>query len=171
VEVQKERLASLREDSSRLQTEITVREFLARERITLPRETVEDIAGSIHDASGRYEVPPEMILAVIRIESSFNTEALSHKGAVGLMQLLPSTAEEMARELRIDWTGEEILRDPSANIAMGTYYLTKLLGRFNDLSVALAAYNHGPTRIANLAEARATLPMGYTQKVLKHYSP
>jgi soluble lytic murein transglycosylase-like protein len=54
---------------------------------------------------------------------------------------------------------------------MGTYYLTKLLGRFNDLSVALAAYNHGPTRIANLAEARATLPMGYTQKVLKHYSP
>ncbi|HET6278480.1 MAG TPA: lytic transglycosylase domain-containing protein [Candidatus Polarisedimenticolia bacterium] len=171
VEVQKERLASLREDSSRLQTEITVREFLARERITLPRATVEDIAGSIHDASGRYEVPPEMILAVIRIESAFNTEALSHKGAVGLMQLLPSTAEQIARELSIDWTGEEILRDPSANIAMGTYYLTKLLGRFNDLSVALAAYNHGPTRIANLAEARATLPMGYTQKVLNHYSP
>lgn len=171
VEVQKERLASLREDSSRLQTEITVREFLARERITLPRATVEDIAGSIHDASGRYEVPPEMILAVIRIESAFNTEALSNKGAVGLMQLLPSTAEEVARELRIDWPGEEILRDPSANIAMGTYYLTKLLGRFNDLSVALAAYNHGPTRIADLAEAQATLPMGYARKVLQHYSP
>ena len=46
VEVQKERLALLREDSSRLQTEITVREFLARERITLPRNTVEDIAGN-----------------------------------------------------------------------------------------------------------------------------
>lgn len=171
VEVQKERLARMREDSSRLQTEITVREFLARERIRLPRTSVEDIAGSIHDASDRYDVPPEMILAVIRIESSFNTNALSHKGAVGLMQLLPSTARQMARELRIDWTGEDILRDPSANIAMGTYYLTKLLGRFNDLSVALAAYNHGPTRIADLAAARATLPMGYTRKVLKHYSP
>jgi soluble lytic murein transglycosylase len=112
-----------------------------------------------------------MILAVIRIESSFNTEALSHKGAVGLMQLLPSTAQQMARELRIDWTGEDILRDPSANIAMGTYYLTKLLGRFNDMSVALAAYNHGPTRIADLTEASAAVPMGYSRKVLKHYSP
>jgi len=171
VEVQKERLARLREDSSRLQTEIQVREFLARERITLPRETVEDIAGSIHDASDRYQVPAEMILAVIRIESSFNTEALSNKGAVGLMQLLPSTAEQMARELSMDWTGEDLLRDPSVNIAMGTYYLTKLLGRFNDLSVALAAYNHGPTRIADLAEASAVLPMGYSRKVLEHYTP
>jgi soluble lytic murein transglycosylase len=171
VETQKARLAAMREESSRLRTEITVREFLAAERIRLPRETVEDIAGSIHDASDRYAVPPEMILAVIRIESAFDVDALSDKGAVGLMQLLPSTAEEVARELSIDWPGEEILLNPSANIAMGTYYLTKLLGRFNDLSVALAAYNHGPNRIAALAEASATLPMGYSRRVLEYYTP
>ena len=171
VEFQQAKIRQLNENAFRLASEIKLREFLADERIHLPVSTVEDIAASIHGASTQFGVPPEMILAVIRIESAFNTNALSHKGAVGLMQLLPSTAEEIARELRMDWPGDELLRDPSANIHMGTYYLTKLLRRFNDLSVALAAYNHGPNRIASLAAAHARLPMGYSRKVLRYYTP
>ena len=171
VHVQKDKIKELRADNWRLQTNVTVRDFLDQARLRLPKNTVDDIANSVYKASARYSVPPEMILAVIRIESAFDVNAQSNKGAVGLMQILPSTAQEIAQELRIDWRGEQILRDPSANIEMGTYYLTKLIGQFNDLSVALAAYNHGPGRIAELAEANAELPMGYSEKVLSYYSP
>jgi soluble lytic murein transglycosylase len=171
IRVQKSKLGELREANLRLRTEVLLREFLDETRIRLPRSTVQDIAGSIAGASGRYDLPPEMILAVIRIESAFNVNAQSHKGAVGLMQILPSTAQEIAMELRMEWRGEDLLRDPSANIEMGAYYLTKLIGQFDDLGVALAAYNHGPGRIAELSEANARLPMGYSEKVLSHYVP
>ena len=171
VQVQKNKIEGLRDDNQRLQTVVLLREFLDGERIRLPQTTVNDIAASIHEASRRYKLPPEMILAVIRIESAFDINAQSDKGAVGLMQILPSTAQEIAQELRIEWRGEQILRDPQANIEMGAYYLTKLIAQFNNLSVALAAYNHGPGRIAELSEAKADLPMEYSEKVLSHYAP
>lgn len=171
VDVQQVRIAQLRDEAARLETLVQVREFLDETRIRLPKETVDHIATSVHEASVRYEMEPEMILAVIRTESAFDVNALSNKGAVGLMQILPSTAQEIAQELRMEWRGEDLLRDPSANIAMGTYYLTKLLGQFEDMAVALTAYNHGPGRVAELEESRATLPMGYAEKVLSYYTP
>ena len=171
VQVQKSKIESLRDDNQRLKTVVLLREFLDKESIRLPEGTVNDIAGSIHEASQRFKLPPEMILAVIRIESAFDINALSDKGAVGLMQILPSTGQEIARDLRIDWPGEGILRDPQANIEMGAYYLTKLIGQFNNLAVALTAYNHGPGRVAELSEAKADLPMDYAEKVLSHYTP
>jgi len=171
VQVQKSKIESLRDDNQRLKTVVLLREFLDKETIRLPEGTVNDIAGSIHEASQRFKLPPEMILAVIRIESAFDINALSDKGAVGLMQILPSTGQEIARDLRIDWPGEGILRDPQANIEMGAYYLTKLIGQFNNLAVALTAYNHGPGRVAELSEAKADLPMDYAEKVLSHYTP
>jgi soluble lytic murein transglycosylase-like protein len=171
VRVQKDKIRDLRDENLRLATGVLVRDFLDQERIRLPRATVDDIALSISKASGRYNLPPEMILAVIRIESAFDINAQSDKGAVGLMQILPSTAQEIAQELRMQWRGDSILRDPSANIEMGAYYLTKMIGQFNNLAVALAAYNHGPGRIAELNEAKAEVPMDYSEKVLSHYTP
>jgi len=171
VQVQKCKIEGLRDENQRLQTVVLLREFLDGERIRLPQTTVNDIATSIHEASSRFKLPPEMILAVIRIESAFDINAQSDKGAVGLMQILPSTAQEIAQELRMEWHGDQILRDPQANIEMGVYYLTKLIAQFNNLSVALAAYNHGPGRIAELSEAKADLPMDYSEKVLSHYQP
>lgn len=171
VQAQKGKIDSLRDQNQRLQTVMLVRDFLESERIRIPQDTVTDIAGSIHEASVRYNLPPEMILAVIRIESAFDINALSNKGAVGLMQILPSTAVEIARDLRMDWKGEQLLRNPQANIEMGAYYLTKMIGQFNDLSVALAAYNHGPGRIAELNQMKADVPMDYAEKVLSHYTP
>ena len=171
VQVQKSKIESLRDDNQRLKTVVLLREFLDKESIRLPEGTVNDIAGSIHEASQRFKLPPEMILAVIRIESAFDINAQSDKGAVGLMQILPSTGQEIARDLRIAWPGDDILRDPQANIEMGAYYLTKLIGQFNNLAVALTAYNHGPGRVAELSEAKADLPMDYAEKVLSHYTP
>ena len=171
VRVQKSKIQDLRVENGRLETTVRVREFLERNRIRLERDQVEHIAHSVHEASSRFQLPPEMILAVIRIESAFDPNALSHKGAIGLMQILPSTAQEIAQELKMEWSGDDLLRDPAANIAMGAYYLTKLIGQFDDLAVALAAYNHGPGRIARLEGAKAALPMDYATKVLSHYTP
>jgi len=167
VEVQKIRITRLQEDALRLRTAIMLRDYLEEVRVRLPRETYQAMVAAISDASIRYDVPPETILAVIRIESTFDADAISGAGAVGLMQILPSTAAELARELSLDWSGEADLHDPATNIALGTYYLTKLLGRFNDLTQALAAYNEGPTRVAE----RARRSTEYTQKVLAYANP
>src|SRR5262245_34128766 len=167
VEVQKTRIARLQEDGLRLRTALLLRDYLEEVHLRIPRETYQAMVGAIADASLRYEVPPETILAVIRIESTFDTEAVSEAGAVGLMQILPSTAEELARELRIDLASGEGLRDPATNIALGTYYLTKLLERFDDLSQALAAYNEGPGRVSE----RTRRSTEYTQKVLAYATP
>jgi soluble lytic murein transglycosylase len=171
VRVQKEKIAALRDQNLELRTVVLLREFLDEERIRLPREAVNGMAVSIARASERYSLSPDTILAVIRTESAFDVNALSDKGAVGLMQILPSTAQEIAQELRMEWRGDDLLRDPSANIEMGAYYLTKLIGQFNNLAVALTAYNHGPGRVAELTQAKADLPMGYAEKVLSYTMP
>lgn len=90
------------------------------------------------------ELEPSLILAVIMAESSFNPDARSHVGAQGLMQLMPATAEDIARRMgNRDFNPEDVW-DPETNIAMGTFYLNWLLQRYNgDISLALAAYNAG----------------------------
>jgi len=171
IEVQKTRIERLQGEALRLRTALLLRDYLEEVRRRLPRTTYQTMVGAIADASLQYGVPPETILAVIRIESTFDVEAQSEAGAIGLMQLLPSTAEEIARELRMKWTGEETLRDPAANIEMGAYYLTKLLRRFNDLAGALAAYNEGPGRVASRQTAYVRLTTDYARKVLSYATP
>lgn len=171
VDIQKTRITKLQQDAQRLRTALLLRDYLEETRLRLPRATYQTMVDAIADSSLRYGVAPETILAVIRIESTFDIDAESEAGAIGLMQLLPSTAEEIARELRMQWSGDETLRDPAANIEMGTYYLTKLLGRFDDLSLALAAYNEGPGRIAGRATENARLTTDYARKVLSYATP
>ena len=168
VAVQQIKIRHMQEEALRLRTALLLRDNLESVRLKLPRSTYQEMVDAISDASLRYEVAPETILAVIRIESGFDVNATSEAGAVGLMQLLPSTAEEVARELRMRWTGEESqLRDPSVNIRLGTHYLTKLLNRFDDLSQALAAYNEGPERVAD----RAPGTSDYARRVMQYAAP
>ncbi|MFH1073633.1 MAG: lytic transglycosylase domain-containing protein [Candidatus Firestonebacteria bacterium] len=94
--------------------------------------------------SKEYKLDPLLVAAIIKSESTFNPIAVSEKGAVGLMQLMPSTAEEMAHELNVDYVDVEDLYDPEINIHLGYYYMVKLLKRYNgNLVFALAAYNAG----------------------------
>ncbi len=166
VSVQKARIEGFRSENLRLTTLVRLREVLDENRIRLPRSTVETMANRIELVSRKYSISPDMILALIQTESSFDPRALSDQGAMGLMQLLPSTAREVARELNIRWTGDTILWDPPTNIEMGTYYLKSLISRFNNVETALAAYNHGPTRIAEMQATNLALPLDYTERVL-----
>jgi len=93
--------------------------------------------------SGKYDVDPYLVASVIKIESNFNPNAVSEKGAVGLMQLMPDTAVWAAKTMGIK--KEKIdLMDPETNIMLGTWYLSDLLKEFDgNLVLALAAYNGG----------------------------
>jgi soluble lytic murein transglycosylase-like protein len=112
-------------------------------------------------AAHLHEVDSLLVASVVEVESTFRPTAGSHKGAVGLMQLLPSTAGlSRAR-----------LQNPRANLDAGAAYLAKLLDRFDgDLGLALAAYNAGPT---NVRRYNGVPPFPetqqYVEKVLSRY--
>lgn len=90
-------------------------------------------------ASATYHLDPDLVNSVIHAESGFNAHAISPKGARGLMQLMPSTANKL---------GVDNVFDPQANVDGGSRYLRELLERYNfDLVKALAAYNAGPQRV------------------------
>ncbi len=88
---------------------------------------------------------PLLTIAVIRAESGFRANAVSGAGAVGLMQLMPETAEYV-RAMHGYAKGE--LTDPAYNILLGSAYLSYLLGKYRDIDTALAAYNAGEGRVS-----------------------
>jgi hypothetical protein len=116
----------------------------------------------IHYYGVRYNIDPHLIRAVIRTESAFNPRAVSEKGAQGLMQLMPATAKELQVSNPFD---------PEENISGGTRYLRSLLDTFQqDLKLALAAYNAGPTVVRkswSVPEYPETVQ--YIKRVLTYY--
>jgi soluble lytic murein transglycosylase-like protein len=93
----------------------------------------------VDSASAAYHLDPDLVNSVIHAESGFNSHAISPKGARGLMQLMPGTANQL---------GVNDAFDPQANVTGGSRYLRELLERYNfDLVKALAAYNAGPQRV------------------------
>lgn len=119
--------------------------------------------------SRAHRIDPELVLAVISVESSFYNWSRSRAGAVGLMQLRPATGREVAQTVAIPWQGRRTLVDPELNVRLGTRYLATLQQRFGDLSTALTAYNHGPTRVAAMLKNCDRLPRGYAARVLRTY--
>ncbi|MHC4915255.1 MAG: lytic transglycosylase domain-containing protein [Planctomycetota bacterium] len=96
-------------------------------------------------AARRLGMPQALALAVAEAESAFNHRAVSPKGAVGLMQVMPDTARGVARRLGLR---SYDLYDPEDNVLLGITYLREMLNRYGgDLHLALAAYNAGPKRV------------------------
>jgi len=141
---------------------LSILEHLHCSRIFIPRSELSLIISAVMKSSEKYGFDPELIFSLIQKESSFRSRAVSAKGAIGLMQVLPSTGRFLAQELKIEYSGEETLLDPVANIEIGTYYLYKLLHDFKDLDTALSAYNIGPSRIAVMKGSASTLKTDFS---------
>jgi soluble lytic murein transglycosylase len=133
-----------------------------REYRKKPKKYIKDFGHFIDEASKRFGVEKSLIKAVIMAESAFDHKAVSRKGAQGLMQLMPSTADEMDVNNPFN---------PRENIIGGTRYLSKMLKRFkNNKRLAVAAYNAGPEAVTTY---RGIPPYSETRtfvnRVLKYY--
>ena len=105
---------------------------------------------------------PALVHAVIRAESAYRTDAVSPKGAVGLMQVMPATGKRF---------GVSDLEHPESNLKAGTIYLRYLLDRFDNVPLALAAYNAGEGAVSRSGNTIPPYPetRGYVQEVLQSY--
>lgn len=134
--------------------------------------TYQAVQGSLTAASLTHGVDYELLKAVMVAESAFNPKAVSHKGAVGLMQIMPDTARRYGVQSEPDSTVESKLTDPDLNIRTGTRYLADLLRMFGgETELAIAAYNAGEgavmragNRIPNYRETQQ-----YVKKVMAVY--
>ncbi len=124
-----------------------------------------EVVRYVEHASARFGVDPLLALAVIQVESRFDPTAVSPRGAIGLMQVLPETAAELAPRIGISIEAEDALFDPETNILLGTYYLSRLLERFESVDAALAAFHAGPTRIESRVERRQEFSLRYADRV------
>ncbi len=144
--------------------------ILSQFRTGLKSEEKERLVTFISDESRRYGFEPELIMALISAESSFYNWSSSPKGAIGLMQLVPTTGREMAEINNIVWQEEkDVLFDPFINIKLGIHYLSMLHLRFKSIELALTAYNYGPGNVKRWIDEGEALPAGYAMKVLKFY--
>ena len=116
----------------------------------------------IQKAARQYGVDPDLVRAVIKAESNFNPKAVSHAGAQGLMQLMPSTARGL---------GVKDSFNPEQNVMGGTKFLKGLLERYNgDLDSALAAYNWGPGNVDKKPDKLPRETRDYLAKVKQYYN-
>jgi soluble lytic murein transglycosylase-like protein len=148
-------------ERSPLQVPAKAREAFTRPEAALRLERL-PYRDEILAASARTGLDPLLLASVIRVESRFRPDAVSHAGAVGLMQVLPTTGRQY---------GVSDLVDPRKNIAAGSRHLAYLIDRYEgDLDLALAAYNAGEGSVRRhggippFPETR-----GYVRKVLRHY--
>jgi len=122
-----------------------------------------EVSRHIERIGGKYHIDPDLIRAMIKVESDFNHLAMSRKGAMGLMQIMPGTAKVLG--LKDPW-------DPYANVEAGTKYMRYLVQRFRgSLRNALAAYNAGPSAV----ESHGGVPpyretTEYVRRVTRYYN-
>ena len=113
------------------------------------------LADVIYDEAKNASVDPLLVLAVIAVESGFDHDAESGRGAIGLMQLRPETLRSEAERAGLD---PEDAQDPALNVRAGVRYFRRLLRAFGSIDVALMAYNAGPNRILRYLQEEGAIP-------------
>jgi len=102
----------------------------------------------------RKRIEKAMVMAIARQESQFKQSSQSHVGAVGLMQLMPATARQVSRQLRLRYSKSKLARDSNYNMQIGSAYLANMIAKYDGyLPLAIASYNAGPGRVQGWMKA------------------
>jgi len=124
------------------------------------------LAGTVFDASLREGIDPELAFRLVRLESEFNPRAVSKVGALGLTQLMPSTAKMLDKKV----VSREQLFNPQTNLRVGFRYLRSLLDMFKgNVNLALLAYNRGEDAVWRDVRAGVDPGNGYDRWVMTDY--
>jgi soluble lytic murein transglycosylase len=144
----------------------TVRHY----RPTTDDEWVFVLADTVHRESLAAGIDPLLVAAIVAKESSFQSQVVSSAGAVGLMQVRPWVARDVAERRLLEWRGLETLHDPDANVRLGILYYLELMNRFDsDPVTALEAYNRGPSRVSRELRDGTFSESRYSERVLGLY--
>jgi len=120
-----------------------------------------DLAAEIHDAAIAEAIPPDLAFGLVRVESGYDTHAVSSAGALGLTQVMPATAAYIQPGIEAD-----AVLDPRTNLRLGFRYLRMMWDRYDDISLALTAYNRGPGTVARHLSAGIDPANGFDVRVL-----
>lgn len=155
--------------------------FIGFKDVILKKIYVIKYSEYVEKYSDEYDIDKYLIYSIIKAESNFNEDAVSSKGAKGLMQLMYSTAEEIAKksDIQID---ETTVLEPDTNINLGTKYISMLIQKYGCIELALAAYNAGSGNVDSWIESGTLKEDGsdienvpfketnnYVRKILKNY--
>ena len=148
---------------------VLARRILQERAPVLDELAREGVARVLVNAEAKRGLPVLMMLALIEQESSFNPRAIGPRGSLGLMQIRPFVGRDLCARNGYVWQGDRTLFDPVQNVRLGTTFLAELRDAFDDVDLALTAYNMGPTRLRRLLN-RGQMPRGtYVRKVQERY--
>ncbi len=150
---------SLEESTREVRRWNTMLAYATKYRITA------ELAGTIHDAAIAEGIEPDLAFRLVRLESRFDTRAVSYAGAVGLTQLMPGTA----RYFQPGVTREDLM-DPETNLRIGFRYLRTLIrDNRGDLKLALLTYNRGPVAVQQALAMGEDPANGYERILMNGY--
>jgi len=137
--------------------------------ISIDNDTANRISKVLYEESIRYGLDYRLVLALMKIESNFKHDAVSPKGARGLLQVKPSVAKFVALDAGIKWDGHKTLDEPASNIRIGIHFFSQLLRDFKNTALALKAYNMGPTKVKELPLKNIQPKSGFSGLVMNEY--
>ena len=148
-------------DAINLMSIDSVKKILADRLDLFPMSRIPKLAKHVMNLCRKYSVDPAFVLSLIDVESSFRTKVVSPVGAIGLMQLMPATAEHIADKFGIRYAGAKSLFDPFTNLTLGVAYLSVLRAKYQGYSpyFHIAAYNIGPAKLDELMAQKDFKPV------------
>jgi hypothetical protein len=136
-----------------------ISDIIGKFGVKLEDEDRESLASLIVEESLAAGYDPLFVAAVIKAESTFNNTATSHRGAQGLMQIMPTTGRYISERARLTWLGAHQLNDPAYNVRVGIAYLKYLENNFDfDREGMLIAYNWGPSNLSGALRRGSGVP-------------
>ena len=157
------------EESQKHRTVQKIIQHIDNENADFDEGELYNIAHTLYDESKKHGIDYRLVLAVMKVESNFKHDAVSERGARGLLQLKPAFAKFIARDAGIKWNGAKTLDEPAKNIMIGVRLLSSLMGDFESLHLALHAYHVGPTRLREILSEKHTPNKRFLNLVLKEY--
>lgn len=143
--------------------------FVKDENESLSDSELKTIAEIVYDESSKKKIDYRLVLAIMKIESNFQQDAVSKKGARGLLQVKPSLAKYIAEDVGINWKGDSTLDEPEKNIKIGVHFFSQLIEDFESINMALHAYHVGPTRLRAIVTEKKKPAKRYLNLVLDEY--